>query len=152
MNKKSRETATIITPRLLDEMVLHFKELIRFDTTNPPGNESPAACYIADVLNRDGIENELIEPVPGRTSVIARLRGDGSARPLLLMSHLDVVCAEEGRWDHHPFSAHEEEGYIWGRGALDCKNTVALWMTALLALSRSNPPPEAGRDFPRGRR
>jgi len=140
MYKGSQETATIITPRLLDEIVFHFRELIRFNTTNPPGNESPAACYIADVLNRNGIENELIEPVPGRASVVARLRGDGSARPLLLMSHLDVVGAEEENWDHHPFSAHEEDGYIWGRGALDCKNTVALWMTALLALSRSETP------------
>ncbi len=127
----------MITQDLFDEMLRHFKALLQFDTTNPPGNETPAAHYIASVLQSEGIECNLVEPIPGRASLIARLRGNGLKRPLLLMSHLDVVIAEKDKWEHPPFSAYEEDGYIWGRGTLDCKNTVVLWMTILIALKRS---------------
>ncbi len=110
----------------------HLQNLIRIDTTNPPGGETAACRYIADVLDRAGIEHRIYEPEPGRGSIVARLRGDGSARPLLLLSHLDVVPAEPEEWSRDPFGGELAEGEVWGRGALDCKGAVALWLTVLL--------------------
>lgn len=118
-------------------MIGHFRHLIQIDTSNPPGNEIEAARYIEGVLCQEGIECQVLEPFPGRGSVIGRIRGNGSARPLLLMAHLDVVPADTEKWQHPPFGAELVENYIWGRGALDCKNTVALWLQAMLAVKRS---------------
>ncbi|HNR89374.1 MAG TPA: M20/M25/M40 family metallo-hydrolase [Spirochaetota bacterium] len=123
--------------RLTEEMLHHFRNLLRIDTTNPPGNESTAAHYIAHLLRQEGIDHTVIEPEPGRGSLIARIYGDRSKRPLLLMAHLDVVCAEAEHWEHPPFAAHLEDGVVWGRGALDCKNTVVLWLTVMIALKRA---------------
>ena len=127
----------VFRPETLEELITHLRNLIKIDTTNPPGNEITAARYIADVFKRENLESIIIEPSPGRGNIVARLKGDGSKRPLLLMGHLDVVAAESGKWDHPPFAADIENGYIWGRGSLDCKNTVALWMMVLILLQRS---------------
>ena len=99
---------------IADRAVELLRDLIRFDTTNPPGNELPAAQYIADVLRREGIDPTVLESAPKRGNVVARLRGDGSAGALLLMSHLDVVPADPQEWDHPPFAAEVADGYIWG--------------------------------------
>lgn len=128
---------SIDIPRLEAEIVTYLQELIRFNTANPPGNELPAARYIAEVFQREGIAAQVIESAPGRASVVARIRGDGSLRPLLLLSHLDVVDVERDKWTCDPFGAEIGNGFVWGRGALDCKNTVALWMIVMLALKRA---------------
>lgn len=112
----------------------HLQALIRINTTNPPGGETAAARYIASVCAEAGIEHELVEPIPGRGSVVARLRGDGSLRPLLLLGHLDVVPADAAEWSHPPFAAEEDNGLIWGRGAVDMKKLVATWLTIILRL------------------
>jgi acetylornithine deacetylase/succinyl-diaminopimelate desuccinylase-like protein len=119
------------------ELTTHLRELIKIDTTNQPGNEIAAARYIAQVFEREGIASTIIEPAPDRGNIIARLKGDGSKPPLLLMGHLDVVAAESVKWEHPPFAAEIDNGCIWGRGSLDCKNTVALWMMVLILLKRS---------------
>lgn len=124
-----------MTP-ITDLAIRFLRDLIRFDTANPPGNELPAAQYIADVLRAEGLEPVVLESAPGRGNVIARLHGDGSARPLLLMSHLDVVPAEPKEWDHPPFAADIADGYIWGRGAIDTKNLTAMQMAVLVTLKR----------------
>lgn len=123
---------TAITTEALE----HFKALLRIDTTNPPGNERPAAEYIAAVLEREDIPFELVEREPQRTNLVARLRGSGKKAPLLLNGHLDVVPADASLWRHSPFAAHEAEGCIWGRGAIDMKNMVAMSLTTLLELKR----------------
>lgn len=123
--------------RLEAEIVTRLQDLIRFNTANPPGNELPAALYCAEAFKREGIAAQVIESAPGRASVVARLKGDGSRRPLLLMSHLDVVDVERDKWECDPFGGEIRNGYVWGRGALDCKNTVALWMEIMLALKRA---------------
>lgn len=110
----------------------HLQALIRINTTNPPGGEIAAAQYVATQLASAGIEHEVVEPTPGRGSVVARLRGDGSAKPLLLLAHLDVVPAVATDWSHDPFGGEEAEGVIWGRGAVDIKNLVATWLTLML--------------------
>jgi len=122
---------------LQSEMITHLRNLIRIDTSNPPGNETPAAEYIARTFAAENIGSTILESTPGRGNIIARIKGDGSRRPLLLMSHLDVVGVEAEKWKYAPFSAEIAEGSVWGRGALDCKNTVALWMMVMLVLKRS---------------
>ena len=89
---------------------------------------------LAEQLQAAGIEHEVVEPLPGRGSVVARLRGDGSARPLLLLAHLDVVPAVAEDWAHNPFGGEEVDGVIWGRGTVDIKNLVATWLTLMLKL------------------
>lgn len=123
-----------------DMAVQFLQDLIRFDTTNPPGNELPAAQFIADILSREGLDPQVFEPAPGRGNVVARLRGDGSAGGLLLMSHLDVVPAEPQEWSHPPFAAQVADGYIWGRGAVDTKQLTAMQLAVLLMLKREGVP------------
>lgn len=121
----------------LAESLKHFRALLRMDTSNPPGCEEPAARYIATLLEREGIEYKILEKAPGRTNVVARLRGHGDAGAVLLNGHLDTVPAESEQWKHPPFAAVEAEGCIWARGAIDMKNMVVMSLMTLIALKRS---------------
>ena len=109
-----------------------LRNLLRIPSINPPPADAPdgelvAARRIAAYLAAAGLEPEVIEPVPGRGSVHARLRGDGTGGdPLLLLSHLDVVPAPSERWSHDPFAADVVDGYVYGRGAVDMKAMVAM--------------------------
>lgn len=124
-------------PAVEAEALAHFKALLRIDTTNPPGNERPAAEYIADVFAREGIEHQIVERAPTRASVVARLRGSGRAGgPLLLNGHLDVVPADAAAWTHPPFEAVEADGFLWGRGAIDMKNMVTMSMMSVVLAKR----------------
>ncbi len=125
---------------ITDLAIRFLRDLIRIDTTNPPGNETAAAQYVASVLLGEGLDPVVLEPAPGRGSVIARLRGNGAASALLLMSHLDVVPADAKEWDHPPFAAEVADGYIWGRGATDTKGLTAAQLAILLALKREGVP------------
>lgn len=117
----------------------HFlADLVRLDTQDPPGNESRVAEYIQDVLAKEGITAELLKTDPGRDSVVARLKGDGSARPLLLMGHEDVVPVDRNHWTVEPFAAIEKDGYIYGRGAKDDKAMDAANLEVFLQLKRMN--------------
>ena len=111
-------------------------QLLRVDTTNPPGNEAAACALIADVLGREGIEHEVFVVAPGRANLVARVRGEGRADPVLLSSHVDVVSAEGGAWTHPPFAGEIHDGNVWGRGALDMKNMTAMELAVLLAVHR----------------
>jgi acetylornithine deacetylase/succinyl-diaminopimelate desuccinylase-like protein len=116
--------------------VRHLQALIRIDTTNPPGNETPAAEYMAELLGTVGIEPTIVGPEPKRRSVIARLRGTGEKPPLLLHSHLDVVPAEPSRWTHPPFAGEIHDGWLWGRGAIDMKHMVVMSALVLMRLKQ----------------
>jgi acetylornithine deacetylase/succinyl-diaminopimelate desuccinylase-like protein len=122
------------------EALGHFKELLRIDTTNPPGNERAAAAYLARVLDREGIPYQIVESEPTRASLVARLTGTGRHRPLLLNAHLDVVPVERERWTHDPFAGEEHDGCVWGRGAVDMKNMAAMSLMTLLLLKRAKVP------------
>ncbi|MBN1773033.1 MAG: M20/M25/M40 family metallo-hydrolase, partial [Deltaproteobacteria bacterium] len=102
-----------------------LKDLVRIDTSNPPGREEEACGRAAEALREHGIEPRLHRSAPGRANLTARLPGDGSAPPLLLSAHLDVVPADPTGWTHPPFAAEEADGCIWGRGALDMKHMAA---------------------------
>src|SRR3954465_15042232 len=119
----------------------HFlTDLIKLDTQDPPGNESRVAEYIKGVLAKEGIEAELLKTDAGRDSVVARLKGDGSARPLLIMGHEDVVPVDRSHWTVEPFAAIEKDGYIYGRGAKDDKAMDAANLEVFLQLKRMNIP------------
>lgn len=123
-----------------DEAVRFLSELIKLDTQDPPGNESRVAHYIEGVLKSEGIASEILEPVPGRASIVARLKGDGSKKPLLLMGHEDVVPVDRARWTVDPFAAVQRDGKIYGRGASDDKAMVAANLEVFLQLKRMNLP------------
>ncbi len=89
-----------------EETMQHFQALLRFDTSDPPGGEKPAADYLKQVLDKAGIPAQLVALEPNRPNVVARLKGNGSKRPLLLMAHTDVVNVDPKKWTHPPFSAH----------------------------------------------
>jgi acetylornithine deacetylase/succinyl-diaminopimelate desuccinylase-like protein len=121
-----------------EEVTAHLRALIRFDTTNPPGNETPAARYLVSVARHEGLEGEVIESAPGRGNAVVRLRSPNpTAKPLLLMGHLDVVGVERDKWSRDPFGGDLLDGCVWGRGALDMKGQVAAELTALLLLQRT---------------
>ena len=119
-----------------DEAVEYLCALIRFDTTNPPGNELECARYLADLLAKEGMQPEVFEPEKDRGNIIGRLKGDGSKKPLLLMSHLDVVPAEVSRWEVPPFSGEVRDGVIWGRGTLDTKGLTIMHLMSMFLLKR----------------
>jgi acetylornithine deacetylase/succinyl-diaminopimelate desuccinylase-like protein len=122
------------------EAVEHLRALVRIDTTNPPGDERPAADYVAGVCEKAGLKVEVVESAPGRGNVIARMRGTGAARPLLFLSHLDVVPVEPSKWTHPPFAADLAGGYVWGRGSVDSKLTTAVGLMTLLLCARQGVP------------
>lgn len=119
-----------------EELTGYLVDLLRFDTTNPPGNEILAADYLAGVLGSAGFEPVVLESAPGRGSVVARLRGTGEEAPLLLMGHTDVVQAEPEFWSHPPFAGKTADGYVWGRGAVDMKDIVATFLELMLLFKR----------------
>lgn len=125
------------------EAVENLQNLIRIDTTNPPGNELPAVLYIRDVLQKAGLpENSMriVESAPGRANLVARLHGDGTAKPLLLTGHVDVVPVERQYWTHEPFSGDIADGCVWGRGALDMKGLLVMYLEAFLLAKRQGLP------------
>ncbi|MDO8520152.1 MAG: M20/M25/M40 family metallo-hydrolase [Deltaproteobacteria bacterium] len=119
------------------EALNHFQNLIRINTTNPPGNEIEAVKYISALLQKEGIPHEIFEPAPGRASLIARITGTGAKKPLLLTSHLDVVPVEAEKWSHPPFSGEIHDGCVWGRGAVDMKQMAAMSLMMLLTAKRN---------------
>ncbi len=122
------------------ETAAYLQDLLRINTVNPPGNETRACEYLAGVLEQEGIESRILESAPGRGNLVARLRGDGRAAPLLIMAHLDVVTVEAARWQHDPFGGEVADGYLYGRGALDTKDLAAMELTVFLWLKRNRVP------------
>ena len=118
-----------------------LQDLIKINTTNPPGNEQAAAKYILAILQKEGIAAEELPVAPGRTSVVARLRSSAVADPsraLILVAHMDVVGVDRARWTVDPFAATIKDGYLYGRGAIDNKAMLASNLATFIALKRAN--------------
>ncbi len=136
----AKEAVTVTLCRYHQQALETLRDLVRIDTTNPPGNETAAAAYLAQKLGAAGIEAEVLEAQPGRGNLVARLRGAGEAKPLLLMGHLDVVAADAADWEEPPFEAVVRDGFLWGRGSTDNKQMIAIAATILLALKEAGTP------------
>ncbi len=117
-----------------------LSQYVRINTTNPPGNELKTAQWLKAVLAREGIESQIFEPRPGKANLYARVRGDGSARPLIFLNHMDVVLAAPEYWKVDPFSGVVKDGYVWGRGALDMKGEAIAQLMTLITLKRAGVP------------
>src|SRR5918993_2300802 len=124
-------------PRVETETMEHFQAVLRFDTSDPPGNERPAAEYLKRVLDREAIDTKIFELEPNRLNVVARLKGSGKKRPLLVMGHTDTVNVDPAKWTFPPFSATRNGGYVYGRGTVDDKDNVTAALMTMLLLKRS---------------
>jgi acetylornithine deacetylase/succinyl-diaminopimelate desuccinylase-like protein len=125
--------------KLCDEATRLLRELLRIDTSNPPGRETPAALELARYLELAGVECELVARDPDRANLVARIAGTGDGPSLCFLGHTDVVPAPDpGDWAHPPFSGHlDQDGFIWGRGATDMKNETVTRTVAFATLARS---------------
>jgi acetylornithine deacetylase/succinyl-diaminopimelate desuccinylase-like protein len=123
-----------------DRPVELLQRLLRFDTTNPPGNERECIAWIAGLLEELGVEVRIVAKIPERPNLIARLAGRGDSAPLLLQGHVDVVAAR-GEWELAPFGGDIRDGYVWGRGALDMKGGVSMLLAAFMRAKASPTPP-----------
>jgi acetylornithine deacetylase/succinyl-diaminopimelate desuccinylase-like protein len=118
------------------DVVELLRDLIRFDTTNPPGNEGECIAYVQRLLTEAGVESQIVAKDSSRPNLIARLAGAGEAPPLLLYGHVDVVQTAGQQWTRPPFSGDLVDGVVWGRGALDMKGGVAMLVDAFLRAAR----------------
>jgi acetylornithine deacetylase/succinyl-diaminopimelate desuccinylase-like protein len=136
-----------------------LQQLIRFDTTNPPGNEAACVEHIRALLDEAGVETAVFAREPGRPNLVARVPGKRGGNPLLLQGHVDVVTTAGQQWQRPPFGGELADGYVWGRGAVDMKGGVAMLVSAFLRAARGEITPagdlilavlcdeEAGGDF-----
>jgi acetylornithine deacetylase/succinyl-diaminopimelate desuccinylase-like protein len=136
----AQESAKINWAGYQDLSVELMRQYLRINTSNPPGNEIEAAKFFKELFDKEGIQSEIFEYQPGRANIIARLKGDGSKRPLILLSHMDVVTADPNAWRVHPFSAEIVDGAIYGRGALDMKSEGLLHLMTMIILKRERTP------------
>ena len=132
----ARNQPTIDWKEVTEEATDLLCRYIAIDTSNPPGNEEAAALFLADILRREGLESQLYRAAPSRANLSARLPGDGSKRPLILLNHTDVVPAEPPFWQEPPFAGTIRDGVIWGRGALDMKGLAVMELMTFLLLKR----------------
>ncbi len=119
---------------LSSETARRLAEYLRVRTVNPPGNETEGARWLQQLLAREGIESEIFESEPGRGNLYARFKGTGAKRPLILLSHIDVVPATDSAWQVSPWSGETRNGYVWGRGALDMMGQGVVEAMTLSAL------------------
>ena len=123
------------------EALTWLEDLIKINTSNPPGNEQLAAMYVAGVLQKEGIKPEILDLGPGRSAVVARLRSSvvpDPSKALLLVAHLDTVPVEKSRWTINPFGAVIKDGYLYGRGAIDDKGMLAANLAVFVGLKRAS--------------
>jgi acetylornithine deacetylase/succinyl-diaminopimelate desuccinylase-like protein len=134
----AQQTSVLSPAAAAAETSAFLHDLIRIDTQDPPGNETRVATYIATIFQREGIAYEVLEPVPGRASIVARIKGTGSKQPLLLLAHEDVVPVDRSHWSVDPFAAEVRDGTLYGRGASDDKGPLAAHIETMLQLHRSH--------------
>jgi acetylornithine deacetylase/succinyl-diaminopimelate desuccinylase-like protein len=122
------------------ETLQHFQALLRLDTSSPPGNETRAVEYLKQVFEKEGIPYQVFAKDASRANIVARIKGNGKKRPILVMGHTDVVTVDPAKWTHPPFGAVRDGGYVYGRGAVDDKDNLVAGLMLMLALKRANTP------------
>src|SRR5580693_1812757 len=123
-----------------EEAMRHYQALVRIDSTDPPGNETKVADYVKKVLEAEGIPVIVAAKDPARANIIARVKGNGSKKPLLIMGHSDEVRVDASKWTFPPFSATRNGGYVYGRGTMDDKSDLSAALMTMLLLKRSKAP------------
>jgi len=119
------------------EILRHYSALVQIDSSNPPGNETVVVNYLKKVFDAEGIPAQTFALDPARANLVARIKGNGSKRPILVMAHTDVVGVQRDKWPVDPFGAIRKDGYIWGRGTVDDKDKLAANLMVMLLLKRS---------------
>ena len=122
--------------QLLKEAIQYLQKYIRIQTVNPPGNEIEGARFFKKIFDAESISCQVFEPSPGRGNLLATLKGNGKKKPILLLNHMDVVPVEKEQWAVDPFAGTIQNGYLYGRGALDDKSMGIIEMMVLLILKR----------------
>ena len=122
------------------ETIQHFQALLRIDTSSPPGNETRAVDYLKQVFEKEGIPYQIFAKDKSRANIVARLKGNGKKRPILILGHTDVVTVDPAKWTHPPFGAVREGGYVYGRGSVDDKDNLVAGVMLMLMLKRNNVP------------
>lgn len=126
----------------LDNNIKLLSDFLRINTTNPPGNEEDAILFLENILKKEGIETDIFLPAKKRANIMARVKGKKKGRPIILLSHIDVVPANPDEWDVDPFGGEVKDGYIYGRGAIDMKSQAICQMMSLIKLHREGVVPE----------
>jgi len=129
-------TEPILTASEMDEALYHFCNLLRIDTSNPPGNEAVATRYISGIFTSEGVPYHVVESAFGRTNLVARLSANNPDNGVLVSAHMDVCPAHSDSWTHPPFDGHIADGFVWGRGTLDMKHMLTYGMMALVIARR----------------
>src|SRR4051812_42480613 len=141
---RAQQPAPIDWDKLRDETVQILADYLKINTTNPTGNELQTALYLKRILDREGIEAQILDTAElkpaGRANLYARLKGNGSKKAIALVHHMDVVPADTRYWAVDPFAGLVKDGYVWGRGALDMKGEGIIHLMAMIALKRSGVP------------
>ena len=127
-------------PKVEEETMRHYQAVLRLDTRNPPGNEHIVAEYVKKVLDAEGIPAQIVGADLNRSNLIARLKGNGRKRPLLIMGHSDVVTVDDAKWKFPAFSATRDGGYVYGRGTVDDKDNLTASLMTMLLLKRLKVP------------
>jgi len=126
--------------KLEAETMEHYIAVLRIDTSNPPGDETRVVNYLKPILDRAGIATEVFALDPNRANLVARIKGNGTKKPIIIMGHTDVVGVQRDKWPVDPFAAIKKDGFIWGRGSSDDKSHVASCLMTMLLLKRLNVP------------
>jgi acetylornithine deacetylase/succinyl-diaminopimelate desuccinylase-like protein len=119
------------------EILRHYRSLVQINTSSPPGNETRVVEYLKKVLDAEGIPSKTFALDPNRANLVARLKGNGSKRPLLILAHTDVVPVQTEKWPVDPFGAVMKDGYIWGRGTIDDKDKLTAMLMTFILMKRS---------------
>ena len=122
------------------ETIQHFQALLKIDTSSPPGNETKAVDYLKSVFEKEGIPYQVFAKDPSRANIVARIKGNGKKRPILILGHTDVVTIDPTKWTHPPFGAVRNGGYMYGRGTVDDKDNLVAGLMLMLNLKRNNTP------------
>src|SRR5689334_24607573 len=122
------------------ETIQHFQALLKIDTSSPPGNETRAVEYLKQVFEKEGIPYQVFAKDPSRANIVARIKGNGKKRPILILGHTDVVTVDPAKWTHPPFGAVRDGGYVYGRGTVDDKDNLVAGLMLMLQLKRQNTP------------
>src|SRR5262245_29921745 len=131
------QNPTIDWNREKAEILQHYRALVQIDSSSPPGNETRVVEYLKKVLDAEGIPSKTFALDPNRANLVARLKGNGSKRPLLIFAHSDVVPVQKEKWPVDPFGAVMKDGFIWGRGTVDDKDKLVAMLTTFILMKRS---------------